>query len=92
MVVESSSLLPLFAELCETISHRGRSSLTVVSGALGDLASGYSLDAAELQDAQAGAAELGETLDILKALARTLASEADDPATQIQQALQAVRA
>ncbi len=71
MVGQSSAeLLRLFAEACETLSHRGRSSLTVLSGAVNDLAAGHQLEVGEVLDAVSSADELTGTFDSLRALGR----------------------
>ena len=72
---DRADVLRLVAELCEELSHRGRSSLTIVSGALGDLAAGHQLAAEEVQDALFGAERLRITFDVLREVGQRINSE-----------------
>ena len=72
---DRADVLRLVAELCEELSHRGRSSLTVVSGALGDLAAGHSLAAEEVRDALSGSERLRLTFDVLREVGQRINSD-----------------
>lgn len=92
MVVQSSAqCAELFAELCEILSHRGRSSLTVVSGVLDDLVSGCAVGGEGLKDAQDGAANLLAVFDTLRTLGRSLKSPTEDLSRDLTRALAAVK-